>query len=479
PFCPSAAAWDAPPLVLAPYAGAWQVAASRYRRWFDSQVAVLAAPPWVRECSGWLLAVLKQQHGEVMWDYRTGLDELCDLALERGLDVLGLFGWAHGGHDGRYPEHYPDPLMGGAPALRAALTRARERGLRTILYANGSLIDTATDFYRYVGNEALALRENRELYLQSIRKFHSATPVTFAMGCLGAEAWRRQLRSLAQQALELGADGILFDQLGVFGPLSCFATHHRHATPAEAFTRERVSLLSEIATAMRQQNPEFVVATEGVIDALAGAVGFYHGWGTGFAQPTAPQHMFGGENAFGDLFRATFPELVMTQRQANPMTTRAEAHYALVHGLRHEIETRYPADVRYLREGRLPEPADYADCAYYPPDVETVRSLTADEAAACLQALTAFGQRHAAFLRHGRFVGERGFINASDGLVAKAFTAGDQLAVCVWNPTAEARPCEISVPNGRLVSCAEPHSETVDPASPLGAETVRLLVFAR
>ena len=77
--------------------------------------------------SGWLLCILKQQNGEIMWDY-PALTKLCDAADARGLDILGLFGWAHGGHDHLYPDYHPCQEMGGEEALKKALEEIRRRG---------------------------------------------------------------------------------------------------------------------------------------------------------------------------------------------------------------------------------------------------------------------------------------------------------------------------------------------------------------
>ena len=82
-----------------------------------------------------------------MWDYGS-LDRLADLAEQRGLDTLGLFGWAHGGHDRYYPDYIPDPTMGGPETLKESIRKVQQRGQRVILYANGQLIDSATEFYR-------------------------------------------------------------------------------------------------------------------------------------------------------------------------------------------------------------------------------------------------------------------------------------------------------------------------------------------
>ncbi|MBI5691079.1 MAG: hypothetical protein HZC55_13405 [Verrucomicrobia bacterium] len=484
--------WTLPPLVVWAYRGDWHTAARHYRAWFDSVVTRRAAPAWAQAASGWVLCILKQQNGDVMWDY-SDLDRLCDVADQRGLDVLGLFGWAHGGHDRFYPDYIPDPLMGGPGALKSALARARARGKRTILYANGQLCDASTDFYRYAGNEAIVLRENAEAVTSSIRKFNSSAPVVFVLGCNGAQAWEDRMLALALQAHQLGAAGILYDQLGVAGPTPCFATHHKHASPATPHAGGRSEMLRRIADHMKRLAPDFIVATEGVHDSLLDSTPFSHGWGSGFTPPPAAFYegaarvdtaagttwpwMRDALSAFPELFRFTFPEQVMTLRHATPMLDRHFANYALTFGLRHEIETRWRADVRYLKDNVVPAAKDYADCTYWPPDVPMMQGTPPAEATRYLKAVTDFARRHADLLWRGRFVDTEGFTLTGAGLVAKAYRTEKQLGVLVWNPTGGARSARVDVPGARLVATSEPERPAPDPAAPLGARSVRLYVW--
>ncbi len=479
PFVGPGGAWGAPEFVIAPYDGPWQAAARRYRAWYDGAGAGLSDSKWARESSGWLLAVMKQQNGDVMWDYRSGIDRLCDIAAAHGLDTLGLFGWAHGGHDRFYPDYIPDPLMGGESALKDALSRARSRGIRTILYANGMIMDVSTDFFRDEGNEVALLDENMEAAgLHSIRKFHSSTPVIFARACTGSSAWRARMLALAEQANALGADGILYDQVGVYGPACCFGASHGHAVPA-AGAAESAGMIREIAESMKKRNPEFVVMSEGVNDSMLGGVGYFHGWGCGFAPSRAMHNLMGREDSFPALFRVSFPEVPLTQRQPNPALDRNEANYAAVHGIRHEIETRYRPDVLFLTLGTAPGSDAYADCAYYPPDVNLLARLDPAAARSYLLKLIVFEQQYAAFLRRGRFMGDEGFIIDDPRITANAFSDGKRVAVCAWNSSGEPRQCSVSIPGRKLVECAEPENEVADPSSPVPPESVRIYVFDR
>ena len=58
---------------------------------------------------------------------------------------------------------------------------------------------------------------------------------------------------------------------------------------AQAMAEERFSMLAGIAAQMRSIDPQFAIATEGMIDGLLESVSFFHGWGTGSGAPTDPR----------------------------------------------------------------------------------------------------------------------------------------------------------------------------------------------
>ena len=471
PFCHGGQRWTLPPMVLLPYRGTWHVAAQYYRAWFDSVKTVRRPCDWVRDSSGWLLCILKQQNGLVMWPYST-LGQLGDLADQRGLDILGLFGWTQGGHDHEYPDYIPDPQMGGRAALRRALTEAHRRGKRVILYANGQLIDMDTKFYHLHGSEVAVQQENGNPVRQDWQKYRSFPAVQCVLACQSAPRWHEHMRSLALQAHELGADGILYDQLGVTGPMPCWSTHHGHAVPAMVYTADRALWLRRIADEMKRIAPHFIVMTEGLHDSLLDSIELFHGCVLGEFLPTDKDH------AFPSMFRYTFPEVLNTQRHPTPMLNRLGANYACLYGLRHEIESRYAPDVRYLKENVVPTRADYAD-VLHPPNVAIMATTPPAEATRYLKQVIEFERRHAALLWRGRFVDDQGFAFHGNRLLANGYLAGSQLGVLIWNPTDTPAPFTLAVPNARLLSASEPERDTVEPFSPLAAESVRLLIWQK
>ncbi len=481
-FVAAGGRWTMPPTVVAPYEGTWHAAARRYRAWADTVAKPMEPPAWAADASGWLLAILKQQNGEVMWNYAS-LGALCDIADARGLDILGLFGWAHGGHDHLYPEYRPDPLMGGEAALRAGLAEARRRGKRTILYANGQLQEIGTEFWERRGRALAVTGRDGQPVVQTYHKYRTTPPFRFGLGCLRTPEWYDLMLGLAIQANELGADGILYDQLGIFEPMPCYATGHGHPVPAMVYAEDRVRFLRRIAEHMRRVNPEFIVMTEGLHDTVLDSTAMFHGCTLGTFEVTGDDVLGwigrkGASAVFPEMFRATYPEVASTVRMPTPMMDRAMANYTCAYGFRFEIESRYAPDVRYLREGRVPEAADYGE-VINKPNLPLMKSVPPADATRYLRQVVDFMRANADLFWRGRHVDTEGFAFRGEGLVAKGFAAGDRLGVLVWNPGAKEAPFTLDVPCAALVSASDPEHGKADAFAALPPQSVRLLVWRR
>ncbi|MBN2290940.1 MAG: hypothetical protein JXM70_00860, partial [Pirellulales bacterium] len=395
-------------------------------------------------------------------------------ADERGLDILGLFGWAHGGHDRDYPEYRPDSQMGGREVLTEAIARVQKRGKRVILYANGVFIDAASKFYTEHGHEAICAKPNAQPYVWFFDKFRNSSVPVFVQACPGSDVWYERLLALGRQAKELGADGILFDSVAAVGTSKCFTQTHRHKNPAQAYAQCRMQIVHCLVEELRRDNPEFIVMTEALIGSLARDLVLFHGLGNGFGYADPGPN----RTAFLEMFRYTFPEVFVTQREPCPMLTRNRANYACMYGLRHEIESRYVPDVKYLLEGIVPTAADYSDCNS-PPHVALMLSMPPKEAAAYMRAVIYLERRHADLLWNGRFVDTENFEIEGEGVVAKAYRGGNKLGVVVWNHTKQPRSVKLRVPGHELQSVDEPGADTKPMAeSPIPAETVRLYIWA-
>ncbi len=122
------------------------------------------------------------------------------------------------------------PLGRAAPptgALRpdgdAPVVHAQKRGKRVCIYANGQLQQVgATAFWEQYGKDIALVKKDGSLVLQHYHKYSDIPRYDFALGCLHATPWHERMRSLARQANDLGADAILYDQLGIFSPFACY-----------------------------------------------------------------------------------------------------------------------------------------------------------------------------------------------------------------------------------------------------------------
>ena len=457
-----------PDIMVKVYSGEWYVASKFYRGWWDKHFKIQKPTSWTKDDSGWLLAILKQQNLEVMWPYKD-IDKLCDIADHFNLSTIGLFGWGIGGHDQLYPNYTPDPLMGGREELKKAIERAHARGKKIIIYANGVIMDAATDFYKYNGFETMVIQQNRQPDIMYFIKQKNTAPVIFAQACSGSEIWRNTMYNLGLQAATLGADGILYDMMGISGTRFCFSSNHDHR-PGMTDAPYRLKMIKEAIKITREINPEFIVMTEGTNDEIIRGIEYHHGCGVGTAI---------SQNAFPSLFRYTFPELIETQRNPNPMITRADANFAAVHGLRHEIESRYPGDVEYLLNGTLPTAESYANQAN-PPDVTKMNLLPAKQATDYVFKLIEFEKTNHEFFRFGRFIDSEGIEVSGKDIYATGFLNGKRLGVVVWNKNeTEKREYSISVPGYRLVNATGPEKGEVSASSPVDANSIRLLIFEK
>lgn len=461
--------WQSKPIVVWSYTGTWHTAARRYRKWAErTWYSDIERPEWVRNTPGIQLAILKQQNGEILWDY-PAIETLTKISERSGLDTLGLFGWTGQGHDHLFPYYDPGEDLGGETALRKALAEARRAGRHPFLYADGHRIDVATEYYRQHGDEVCLVDERgtHRMEYPVWRKYHNASPVATVNACMSSRQWQQVMLDVAVKAQKLGASGILYDRIGGCQPYLCFSDQHNHAHPALATGPGKRALVRRIRQHVKEVDPEFGVLTELVTDCLCQHVDLIHGHGMGTSnQP----------GSFPEMFRYTFPEMIVTQRHPSPLLDRAAANFAVLYGLRHELEFRYAPDVRLMRQSAVPSYRDYIDVVNKP-NIGLLRREPRDEAQAYLKRLIAFERKHADLLWHGRFVDEEPLALQGQGVRAKAFMADEHLGVVVWNMSDRSQRVHVDVPGYRLADADSPATQKRDPTAPVPAGSIRLLRF--
>ena len=497
--------WTSPSTVCRSYAGDWRCATRLYRRWRDAHARRPIDPPdWLKDVTGWLLVIMRQQNEEIIWKYGD-MDRLCDLADANGLDMIGLFGWTVGGHDHLYPDYVASDEMGGEDGLRQAIALAHRRGKRICIYANGQLQQVdGSDFWREKGR-FIALEDRAgDRHLQFYPKYSNIPRLQFALGCYHATAWRERMTALAYQACGFGADGILYDQLGVMEPWLCYGAGHGHPVPENSHESDRADFLVGLFAELRDRAPGFVLMTEGMHDTIVDTIACFHGCETGCFQTRlswAPdvtkgadawtrKYVFDADGRFSadpgtnvpfpELYRYTFPEAMTTVRVPSPLMDRTMANWTLLFGLRTDIELRYAPDRAYAVDGKIPTRDDYR-LVCSPPDIGRMRALDRAQAYAGLKAVNDFQRTHANLLLRGRFSDEDGIWVRTSGVVfAKRYDGLDGAAgVLVWNVGAAPADVAIQADGRHPTDAFEPGRGRVDVAEPLAPDTVRLLIFAK
>jgi hypothetical protein len=280
---------------------------------------------------------------------------------------------------------------------------------------------------------------------------------------------------LGSEAQDLGADGFIYDQFGIGGTGFCYNEAHGHANPVQAWAEDRFRLTRRLTDALRERKPGFVVMTEWVIDGLAEDFPYFHGCGVGPGTfiPTP------GQKTFPELFLYTYPELIVTQRNPNPMSTRNIANFACFYGYRHENESRYTGDVKYLKHTMV-VPEDYSDCNS-PPDVRLVCATPPKPAAQYMRDVIAMRNQFADFLKRGRFVDTEGFSFKGDHCAAHAFLAEDgRLGVVVWNYSGKPEAVEVAARERELIGAYTPGAPgSVRVTEPVPAESLCFYVWSK
>ncbi|MBN8216430.1 MAG: hypothetical protein J0L75_07285 [Spirochaetes bacterium] len=417
--------------VLAPYAGTWHAGVSRYRTWADSWFRAATPPAWIAKMNGWQRIILKHQYGEKHFAY----DQLPQIRREgaaAGIDTLFLFGWWQGGMDNSNPDYIPAESLGGEAALRKGISDFQADGGEVILYSNGKLIDTTTEFYRTTGH-AISIKDPLGNEVHEAYRFRGRGTYytqfrnrTFAVACPASREWFEVLTAIADRAADLGCKAVFYDQVGM-GDTPCCDPSHGHPVPFMGLMAAKVDLTRRLRAHIKARHPELGFGIEWLSDAGSQHVDFIHSL-SGFCGALNDWEKTGEKprtRGFIDFFRFLFPEIIMSDREIRDDTDiERRVNHAVLKGLRSDVEI-------YRCRKTIHEAPRYE---------------------AYLSRVNALRQRQADVLLRGAYRDTLGFSLDNPELEARAFAHGDELAVVFAQSHREVEEAQLTVPGHRFLS---------------------------
>ncbi len=447
PFVGPGGTWASAPFVVAVHNDPWQRDARRYRAFCDTyQDHTRPKPEWVQDMVGMQDVVMMHQHGRVKFRYDQ-IGEIAAAAATGGLDVVKLTGWSHGGHDNMYPDFLPSDRLGGEAALLDSFRRVQADGYRLVLYFHFIQMSPNSEFYARHG-EFCAIKGPYGNPFIDVFTWPSHGSIIglnerfqLINACVATEPWHEQVLRCVRRGLDWGVDCVFLDQVAG-GPSSflCFDERHGHPSPAYSCGPGKTELSRKAREMVKAEGEQIALGAEYIADVILQYYDFTLPFGLGF---------FYGEQHFGELYRYTFPEDILTT-QYMARENYEQLHYSFVMGYRFFLAPRQQCEVLT--------------------DLDPVF-------VARLAALNALRRRYAPILLRGRFLETEPLEIGSPDLVARAFESASGCAVAVWNPTAGPQELEIAWP-GKTLTRAETPDGPLSPGAPLAANDVAVLLYA-
>ena len=411
--------WTNDASVIVPYQGDWTATSRIYRRWADTWWHHAPVPGWVQDMTGWQRIIFKHQYGEYLRTYNDLPGRIAKAGESVGCDAVLAFGWWKEGMDNGYPNYTPDDAQGGDAAWKEAIKEYRDNGGRLLLYFNGRLIDVESDFYKNGGGSRVANKDNTGREFTEHYKFTGEGTTlgyydsrTFVIADMSKREWRDQLVKWADRAMELGADAVFYDQLGVAEEFPNWDLSREYPVQDIFTGRYKADALQEIRDHIKSLNPEFALGTEWLSDCTSQFCDFVH-----IVEFTALPE------SFPEWFRYTFPEVIWSDRcvrDDNDVPRRVGN--TLLKGLRNDIEV-------FRCRGLIDETPVYQK---YLAQVNAIRHEFPD------------------LLLEGRYTATDGFSCSNPAITARSYSAPGRIAIVAVNTGEGTRKGRIEVPGGRL-----------------------------
>ena len=259
------------PIALEAFQGSWQKGVDIYKDWRSSWMKPAEAPAWAREPHAWQQIHINSPEDELRIPFRD-LPKVGEECARHGIKAIQLVGWNDGGQDQGNPSHDPDPRLGTFDELKEAIAKIQAMGVHIILFSKFTWADRATERFRK-DLIRLAIKDPYgDYYYHPGYQYQTATQLLdvntkrLIPMCFLSEVYLHVCEQEFQKTLDLGADGILFDECLHHGnALFCFDPNHGHRYGAMVYANDR-KLIQNFAMMAEKNRPGFLFAGEACYD---------------------------------------------------------------------------------------------------------------------------------------------------------------------------------------------------------------------
>lgn len=259
------------PVALEAYQGDWHQGVDIYKSWRESWMKTPDLPSWVKEPHSWQQVHINSPEDELRMRF-TELVELGEECARHGVKAIQLVGWNDGGQDQGNPSHDPDPRLGTFDELKQAIADIQAMGVKVILFAKFTWADRATEWFRDELIDLAVKDPYGDYYHYGGYMYQTATQLLdintkrLIPMCFLSEDYLDICDREFQKTVELGGDGILFDECLHHTPsLLCFDTNHGHRSGAPVYANDR-RLIQNFAQLLPKDRMEFLFAGEACYD---------------------------------------------------------------------------------------------------------------------------------------------------------------------------------------------------------------------
>jgi hypothetical protein len=178
--------------------------------------------------------------------------------------------------------------------------------MKAIFYVNVHIADMESKWFNKkgynsdkIGMDCAIKKPNGDVWFE---RYPGTSRQTFVAQCPITKEWSAAAVRAMRTVMELGADGIYFDELMTMPAMLCYDRSHGHKTPATAFNEGYRKFFTKVYKMIKKYRPnDFICGCEGVGDAYDDYIDimcmhWWRKWGNpkfSYARPEILRYMMG------------------------------------------------------------------------------------------------------------------------------------------------------------------------------------------